>query len=106
MSDSNTKEPGTKDAVYVTETLIAEDIDAYLDLHQLDFRGFSGLIASGSVKPGDAIRVLPSGKASTHARGHAGRRPGRGGRRPVGEASASPPDIRKPLGNRSKFPTN
>ncbi len=31
----------------------------------LDFRGFSGLIASGSVKPGDTIRVLPSGKTST-----------------------------------------
>ena len=31
----------------------------------LDFRGFSGLIAGGSVKPGDAIRVLPSGKTTT-----------------------------------------
>lgn len=31
----------------------------------LDFRGFSGQIAAGSVKPGDAIRVLPSGKTST-----------------------------------------
>ncbi len=31
----------------------------------LDFRGFSGLVTSGSVKPGDAIRVLPSGKTST-----------------------------------------
>jgi bifunctional enzyme CysN/CysC len=31
----------------------------------LDFRGFSGQIASGSVRPGDAIRVLPSGKTST-----------------------------------------
>src|SRR3546814_8402696 len=31
----------------------------------LDFRGFSGLIGSGTVKPGDAIRVLPSGKTST-----------------------------------------
>jgi bifunctional enzyme CysN/CysC len=30
----------------------------------LDFRGFSGLISAGSVKPGDAIRVLPSGKTS------------------------------------------
>jgi bifunctional enzyme CysN/CysC len=30
----------------------------------LDFRGFSGLISSGVVKPGDAIRVLPSGKTS------------------------------------------
>ncbi|MGE4322329.1 MAG: sulfate adenylyltransferase subunit CysN [Sphingobium sp.] len=34
----------------------------------LDFRGFSGLIASGSVRPGDAIRVLPSGKTSKVAR--------------------------------------
>ncbi|SFR88530.1 sulfate adenylyltransferase subunit CysN [Sphingomonas jatrophae] len=34
----------------------------------LDFRGFSGQIASGSVKPGDAIRVLPSGKMSTVSR--------------------------------------
>ena len=31
----------------------------------LDFRGFAGLIAAGSVKPGDTIRVLPSGKTST-----------------------------------------
>ncbi len=30
----------------------------------LDFRGFSGLVASGSVKPGDAVRILPSGKTS------------------------------------------
>ena len=28
------------------------------------FRGFSGLIASGSVHPGDRLRVLPSGKES------------------------------------------
>jgi bifunctional enzyme CysN/CysC len=34
----------------------------------LDFRGFSGLIATGSVKPGDEIRVLPSGKTSTVTR--------------------------------------
>jgi bifunctional enzyme CysN/CysC len=34
----------------------------------LDFRGFSGLIATGTVKPGDAIRVLPSGKTSTVSR--------------------------------------
>ena len=30
----------------------------------LDFRGFSGLIATGAVKPGDEVRVLPSGKTS------------------------------------------
>lgn len=29
-----------------------------------DFRGFSGRILGGSVRPGDAIRVLPSGKTS------------------------------------------
>ena len=34
----------------------------------LDFRGFSGLIATGRVRPGDAIRVLPSGKTSTVGR--------------------------------------
>jgi bifunctional enzyme CysN/CysC len=34
----------------------------------LYFRGFSGLIASGSVKVGDAVRVLPSGKTSTVAK--------------------------------------
>jgi bifunctional enzyme CysN/CysC len=34
----------------------------------LDFRGFSGLIASGTVKPGDRVKVLPSGRESTVAR--------------------------------------
>ena len=34
----------------------------------LDFRGFAGLIASGTVRAGDAVRVLPSGKTSTVAR--------------------------------------
>jgi bifunctional enzyme CysN/CysC len=31
----------------------------------LDFRGFSGLVATGAIKPGDAVRELPSGKTST-----------------------------------------
>ena len=31
----------------------------------LDFRGFSGQISTGVVRPGDAIRVLPSGKTTT-----------------------------------------
>ena len=31
----------------------------------LDFRGFSGQVASGRIHPGDAVRVLPSGKTST-----------------------------------------
>ncbi|MDB5455561.1 MAG: sulfate adenylyltransferase, large subunit [Caulobacter sp.] len=34
----------------------------------LDFRGFSGLIASGAVKPGDRVKALPSGRESRVAR--------------------------------------
>ncbi len=34
----------------------------------LDFRGFSGLIVGGSVRPGDSVRALPSGRSSTVAR--------------------------------------
>ena len=33
-----------------------------------DFRGFAGRIVSGCVRPGDAVRVLPSGRDSTVAR--------------------------------------
>ena len=31
----------------------------------LDFRGFAGQIASGVVRPGDAVRIVPSGRTST-----------------------------------------
>jgi bifunctional enzyme CysN/CysC len=31
----------------------------------LDFRGFSGTVVGGSVRPGDLVRVLPSGRTST-----------------------------------------
>jgi bifunctional enzyme CysN/CysC len=31
----------------------------------LDFRGFSGQVASGRIAPGDAVRILPSGKTTT-----------------------------------------
>ncbi|MFN0022895.1 MAG: sulfate adenylyltransferase subunit CysN [Parvularculaceae bacterium] len=34
----------------------------------LDFRGFSGTIASGVVRPGDAVVVIPSGRRSSVAR--------------------------------------
>jgi bifunctional enzyme CysN/CysC len=33
----------------------------------LDFRGFSGRLAGGMVKPGDKVRIVPSGKTSTIA---------------------------------------
>ncbi|WP_088311244.1 sulfate adenylyltransferase subunit CysN [Novosphingobium sp. B 225] len=57
------------------DVLSALDVDKPLRLPvqwvnrpNLDFRGFAGLIASGSVKPGDDVRVLPSGKTSTVTR--------------------------------------
>jgi len=31
----------------------------------LDFRGFAGQIASGTIRAGDAVRIVPSGKTST-----------------------------------------
>jgi sulfate adenylyltransferase subunit 1 len=37
----------------------------YVNRPNLDFRGFAGTIVSGSIKPGDAIVALPSGKTST-----------------------------------------
>ena len=50
----------------------SKSVDAHLRMPvqwvnrpNLHFRGFSGRILGGSVKPGDAIRVLPSGKTST-----------------------------------------
>ena len=33
-----------------------------------DFRGFSGLIVSGAVRPGDRVRIEPSGRTTTIAR--------------------------------------
>ena len=34
----------------------------------LDFRGFAGLITAGAVSPGDAVRILPSGRTTTVTR--------------------------------------
>ncbi len=36
----------------------------YVNRPNLDFRGFSGTIASGIIKPGDRVKVLPSGLES------------------------------------------
>ena len=67
--------PTLVDHLETVEVLTEHDADKPLRLPvqwvnrpNLDFRGFSGLIASGSVKPGDAVRVLPSGKTSTVTR--------------------------------------
>ncbi len=34
----------------------------------LDFRGFAGLVAGGSIRPGDAVRILPGGRMTTVSR--------------------------------------
>jgi sulfate adenylyltransferase subunit 1 len=37
----------------------------YVNRPNLDFRGFSGTVSSGSIKVGDRVKALPSGKSST-----------------------------------------
>ncbi|WP_163835196.1 sulfate adenylyltransferase subunit CysN [Spartinivicinus ruber] len=36
----------------------------YVNRPNLNFRGFSGTVSSGTIKPGDEVAVLPSGKSS------------------------------------------
>jgi bifunctional enzyme CysN/CysC len=59
------------------ETVVVEDraLDSpfrmpvqWVNRPDLDFRGFSGRVVGGSVRRGDRIRALPSGKESTVAR--------------------------------------
>jgi len=59
------------------ETVDIEDVAQHRPLRMpvqwvnrpnLDFRGFAGTIASGMVKQGERVRVLPSGRESTVAR--------------------------------------
>ena len=78
---------GGSDAMpwYTGPTLIEhlEGVDVTLDVERerplrmpvqwvnrpnLDFRGFAGTIATGTIRPGDAIRVLPSGRTTTVSR--------------------------------------
>ncbi len=67
--------PTLLDQLETVEVLNALDADQpfrlpvqWVNRPNLDFRGFAGLIASGSVRPGDEVRVLPSGKTSTVTR--------------------------------------
>jgi bifunctional enzyme CysN/CysC len=58
---------------YLEEVPVDDDVAAgpfrmpvqWVNRPNLDFRGFSGRIVGGSIKPGDPIRVLPSGTTST-----------------------------------------
>lgn len=56
------------------ETVPVDDVAAdgpfrmpvqWVNRPNLDFRGFSGLVVGGTVRPGDPVRVLPSGSTST-----------------------------------------
>jgi bifunctional enzyme CysN/CysC len=55
---------------------IADDVHAgpfrlpvqWVNRPDLDFRGFSGTVVGGSVRPGDRVRILPAGTESTVAR--------------------------------------
>ena len=63
----------------------------------LDFRGYAGIIAGGAVRPGDEVRVLPSGATATgRADRHRRRRPAgrRGGA--VGDPDPRPGDRHQP----------
>ncbi len=69
------KGPTLMEHLETVEVLSSVDADKpfrlpvqWVNRPNLDFRGFSGLIATGSVKAGDKVRVLPSGKTSTVSR--------------------------------------
>ena len=69
------KGPTLVEHLETVEVLSSVDVDKpfrlpvqWVNRPNLDFRGFSGLIATGSAKPGDEVRVLPSGKTSTVTR--------------------------------------
>jgi bifunctional enzyme CysN/CysC len=58
---------------YLEDVPVDDDVAAgpfrmpvqWVNRPNLDFRGFSGRIVGGSIKPGDPIRVLPAGTTST-----------------------------------------
>ena len=80
----NVTQPGTHMPWYEGETLLGHletvSVDAplagaafrmpvqWVNRPNADFRGFCGQVVAGSVRPGDRIRVLPSGRESRVAR--------------------------------------
>ncbi|HEX3924756.1 MAG TPA: sulfate adenylyltransferase subunit CysN [Streptosporangiaceae bacterium] len=81
LRGDNVVAAGTNTPWYQGPSLVQylETVDAGRDAHRgpfrlpvqlvtrpdLDFRGYAGLIAGGTVRPGDQVRVLPSGAAAT-----------------------------------------
>jgi bifunctional enzyme CysN/CysC len=84
LRGDNITEPSEHTPWYTGPTLIghletvdvADVLDAgpfrlpvqWVNRPDLDFRGFSGQIVGGTVRPGDRVRILPSGRESTVAR--------------------------------------
>lgn len=84
LKGENVTEPSTKMAWYAGAPLlrwledapVEDDLQArpfrmpvqWVNRPDLDFRGFSGLVSSGVIRPGDRIKALPSGRESTVAR--------------------------------------
>jgi bifunctional enzyme CysN/CysC len=84
LRGDNITEPSENTPWYTGPTLIghletadvAEDLEAkpfrmpvqWVNRPDLDFRGFAGQIAGGRVRPGDRVRILPSGRESAVAR--------------------------------------
>jgi bifunctional enzyme CysN/CysC len=81
LKGDNITEPSEKTPWYsgpplmrwLEEAPIEDDLQAkpfrmpvqWVNRPNLDFRGFSGLVASGVIKPGDRVKALPSGREST-----------------------------------------
>jgi bifunctional enzyme CysN/CysC len=81
LKGDNITEPSDKTPWYsgpplmrwLEEAPIEDDLQAkpfrmpvqWVNRPNLDFRGFSGLVASGVIKPGDRVKALPSGREST-----------------------------------------
>jgi len=61
---------------YLEEVQVDQDLESkpfrlgvqWVNRPNLDFRGFAGTVASGRIRPGDRIRVLPSSRESTVTR--------------------------------------
>ena len=69
-----------------TDTQPFRFVAQWVNRPNLDFRGYSGVIVGGTVRTGDRIRVVPSGRREHHqSNRHLRRRPRRGRGRGVGD---------------------
>ena len=72
-----------------------------------DYRGYAGSVASGVLRPGDEVQVLPSGLTTTIAGDRRSARPGRRGvRADVGDRAAAPTTSTSPAATLICRPAN